>query len=152
MRWHAAISLRLHFYASWFSKNKRLAKLPTCRRPAVQHSEQHKKISGFAWRWQGTAATQKINSIAMLAELYFFVLQCGGGYLYIMCLIGFFFRACLHERSQKMRSEPIRPHYVNVASGSFFWRGFLFCVRGALVYFFCKYFFKNYRFIYKKIK
>jgi hypothetical protein len=48
-------------------------------------------------RWQGTAATQKINSIAMLAGLYFFVVQCGGGYLYIMCLIGFFFRACLHK-------------------------------------------------------
>ena len=84
----------------------------------------------------GTAATQKINSIAMLAGLYFFVVQCGGGYLYIMCLIGFFFRACLHKPGQKMRSEPIRPHYVNVASGSFFWRGFLFCVAGAALLFF----------------
>ena len=26
-----------------------------------------------------------------------------------------------------MRSEPIMPHYVNVASGSFLWRGFLLC-------------------------
>jgi len=28
-----------------------------------------------------TAATQKINSIAMLAGLYFFVVHCGVGYL-----------------------------------------------------------------------
>lgn len=49
-----------------------------------------------------------------------------------------FFRACPegHKRSQKMRSEPIRPHYVNVASVSFFWRGFLFCVAGAALLFF----------------
>lgn len=99
------------------------------------------KIHALAYRlgkrWQGTAATQKINSIAMLAGLYFFVLQCGGGYLYIMCLIGFFFRACLHERSQKMRSEPIRPHYVNVASGSFFFGvGFCSVLWVQLFYFF----------------
>ena len=37
VRWHADLSLRLHFYASWFNqKNKIIAKLPTCRRPAVQ--------------------------------------------------------------------------------------------------------------------
>lgn len=99
----------------------------------------HACMATFRKRWQSTAATQKINSIAMLAELYFFVVQCGGGYLYIMFLIGFFFMACPegHKRSQKMRSEPIRPHYVNVASGSFFMAWvFCFVVLAALVYFF----------------
>lgn len=54
-----------------------------------------------------------------------------------------FFRACLHEQSQKMRSEPIMPHYVNVASVSFFWRGFLFCVSAAALLFFSLPFKKN---------
>jgi hypothetical protein len=33
-----------------------------------------------------------------------------------------------------IRSEPIRPHYVNVASGRFFWRGFLLRVVGCTFY------------------
>jgi len=33
-------------------------------------------------------------------------------------------------------------HYVNIASGSFFWRGFLFVCRLALVYFFANTFLK----------
>jgi len=87
-----------------------------------------------------------------IGSALFFCDAFGVGYLYIMCLIGFFFRACLHERSKKMRSEPIRPHYVNIASGSFFWRGFLLSCCWCTCLFFCKYFFKNYRFICKKIK
>ena len=53
-----------------------------------------------------------------------------------------FFRACLHEQSQKMRSEPIMPHYVNVASGSFFGVGFCFVPLAALVYFFANTFYQ----------
>ena len=42
-----------------------------------------------------------------------------------------------------MRSEPIRPHYVNIASGSFYWCVFLFCVWVQLFYFFSLSFKKN---------
>ena len=60
-----------------------------------------------------TASTKKINSIAMLAELYFFCcLRC---WLFTHNVhYRTFFRACPegHKQSQKVRSEPIRPHYV----------------------------------------
>ncbi len=58
--------------------------------------------SCFAWQLGealavfGTAATKKIISMAAWWSIIFFR-WCGVGYLHIMCLIGFFFRACLHE-------------------------------------------------------
>ena len=78
----------------------------------------------------------------MLVELYFFCC-CVVGYLYIMCLMGFFSEH-VNEPGQKMRSEPIRPHYVNIASGSFFGVVFCSCVACTCL-FFCKYFFYNNR-------
>jgi hypothetical protein len=58
---------------------------------------------------------------------------------------GIFFRACPagHEQGQKMRSEPIMPHYVNVASGSFLWRGFLLRGVGLQLFYFFSVFQKN---------
>ncbi len=49
-----------------------------------------------------------------------------------------------------MRSEPIMPHYVNVASGKFFWRGFLLRAVAALVCFFANTFLQTIDFICKK--
>ena len=48
-------------------------------------------------------------------------------------LIGFF---CVGMFTWAWEKIPIRPLYVNVASGSFFWRGFLFRAVGAALLFF----------------
>lgn len=59
--------------------------MPTCRRPAVQHSEQHKKCRACTPIGEASAGTACDEGA-------------GVGYLHIMCLIGFFCRACLHKR------------------------------------------------------
>ena len=59
----------------------------------------------------------------------------GVGYLYIMCLMGFFVEHACMSQGKKMRSEPIRPHYVNIASDSFYGMCFCSVVPAALVYF-----------------
>jgi hypothetical protein len=69
-----------------------------------------------------------------------------------MCIIGFFSEHVYISMGKKCGSEPIMPHYVNIASGSFFWRVFLLRGVGALVYFFVNTFLKTIDFICKKIK
>ena len=164
----------LHFYAVGFQKIKisEAALLPQALplTDPPRRRDSIKKRHAFAWLLcvgkayslgsvgcLCTASTKKINSRAMLAELYFFCcLRC---WLFTHNVhYRTFFRACpapvfwRHKQSQKVRSEPIMPHYVNIASGSFFWRGFLLRGVGCTCLFFLQIPFKNNSFVCKKIK
>lgn len=85
--------------------------------------------------------------------LFYSGVPVGVGYLYIMCLIGFFSEHACMSQGKKCDSEPIRPHYVNIASGSFLWHVFFASWRWLhLFIFFANTFLKTTDLICKKIK
>ena len=85
----------------------------------------------------GTAAIKKIISMAAWGGIIFFIAM--RWWLFnIMCLIGFFSEHACMSRAK----NTIRPHYVNIASGSFFGVAFCFVALTALVYFFANTFYQ----------
>jgi len=105
--------------------------------------------TAFEKRWLslGMAAAKKIISMAAWREHYFFCcLRCW------LFNINVYYRIFSEHACMSQAKKSYNATLCYLASGSFFWRGFLLRGVGCTCLFFCKYFFKNYRFHLQKNK